>query len=81
MPTKLQIAKNLELSERLLNYLSNNPQQVAYENVSYIVITKADEELNKINLSMIDSLVKEGKKVVKALETQDKTLPWKFSQV
>ena len=81
MSTKLQITKNIELSEKLLDYLSHNPQSNIHKNVSYIIVTKEDEELNKLNLSMVDSLIKEGKKVVKALETNDKSFPWKFASL
>jgi len=79
MPTKTQINKNLKLSEKLLDYLSKNPHQINDENVSYIVLTKEDEELNKLNLGMAKSLVKEGKKVIKAIQTDKKSTPWKFS--
>lgn len=80
MPTKIQIIKNLKLSEKLLNYLSENPRENK-ENVSYIVITKNDSALNKANLSIAESIAKKGKKVVKAFETNNKLSPWKFSSI
>lgn len=79
MPTKLQIIKNLKLSQKLLDYLSENPRKG--KNASYIIITKKDNELNKANLNMGKSLVKEGKNVVKAIETKNKSIPWKFVSV
>lgn len=80
MPTKTQINKNLELSEKLLDYLSDNPRKTT-EQVSYIVITKDDAELNQVNLELGKSMAKHGKKVIKALETKDKANPWKFATI
>jgi len=80
MPTKIQIIKNLKLSEKLLNYLSENPRENK-EDVSYIVITKNDSALNKANLSIAESIAKKGKKVVKAIETSNKSTPWKFASL
>jgi len=81
MPTKVQINKNLKLSEKLLDYLANNPRMNARGGASYIIITQKDSELNKMNLGLVKSLKKEGKKVIKALETNDELNPWKFSSI
>lgn len=80
MPTKLQIDKNLKLSEKLLDYLTDNPQEHE-KNVSYIVITKEDNDLNNENLSMAKNLIKSGRKVIKAIETNSKSTPWKFASI
>lgn len=80
MPTKLQIKNNLKLSEKLLDYLSKYPRNNKQKNISYIVITKGDSELNKENLVMAKSLAKEGKNVVKAIETGNSKSPWNFVQ-
>lgn len=81
MPTKLQIKNNLKLSEKLLDYLSKYPRNNKQKNISYIIITKGDNELNKENLVMAKSLLKEGKNVVKAIETDNKSTPWKFASL
>lgn len=81
MPTKLQIKNNLKLSEKLLDYLSKYPRNNKQKNISYIIITKGDNKLNKENLVMAKSLVKEGKTVVKAIETSNKSTPWKFASL
>ena len=81
MSTKLQIKKNLRLSEKLLDYLSKHPRNNKQENISYIVFTKEDNELNKENLVMAKSLAKEGKRVVKAIETNNKSTPWEFASL
>lgn len=81
MPTKLQIKNNLKLSEKLLDYLSKYPRNNKQGNISYIIITKEDSELNKENLVMAESLVREGKNVVKAIETNNRSTPWKFASL
>lgn len=81
MPTKIQIIKNLKLSQKLLDYLSKTPQVKKRKNVSYIVITQKDPELNKANLDVAKSLKKKGKKVVKAIETKSSSTPWKFASL
>ena len=75
MPTVLQIAKNLELSENLID----NPSRESCQNASYIVVTRGDFALNKENLKLASSLKKQGKKVIKATETSDKHNPWNFA--
>lgn len=80
MPTKQQVSKNLKLTEKLLDYLAKNPGDSS-SNISYVMFSKDDEALNKANLKLVDSLLKEGKRVVKAEESNDKKLPWKFTQV
>lgn len=81
MPTKLQIENNLKLSEKLLDYLSKYPRDNEQGNISYIIFTKGDSQLNKENLVMARSLVKEGKNVVKAIETSDRSTPWRFASL
>lgn len=81
MSTKEQTDKNLQLSEELLEYLSKNPQKGKQENFSYVVFTTDNKVLNKANLRLVTSLVKEGKKVIKATKTNDKKSPWEFSSV
>lgn len=78
-----QIKKNLKLSEQLLNYLASNPTDAPGKkagNVSYVVISKDDKELNKLNYNLIVGLQDEGKTVIKAEQTQDKKQPWIFTQ-
>lgn len=83
MTRKIQTKKNLELSEKLANYIVNNPEAVKSlpKNVSFIVFSSEDESLNKKNEGFIKSVLAEGKNVVKAIQTKNKSNPWKFSQV
>ena len=83
MSKQQQLEKNLQLSEELMEYLADNPSQFPTKksgSVSFIVITKDDKELNKLNIRLIDSLRDEGKKVMKAFQTLDKKQPWTFLQ-
>lgn len=83
MTKKVQTRKNLELSEQLASYIVNNPRAVKDlpKNVSFIVFSSEDESLNKKNEGLIKSVIAEGKKVIKAIQTKDKSNPWKFSPV
>ena len=77
-----QIEKNLQLSEKLMNYLADHPAESPtkkFGSVSFVILTKSDTELNRLNIQLIESLLSEGKKVVKALQTSDKNNPWTFS--
>ncbi len=66
-----------------MEYLADNPSLSPtnkWGSVSFVVITKNDEVLNKTNTELIESLHEEGKKVVKAIQTLDKKAPWQFLQ-
>lgn len=83
MSKNKQIEKNLQLSGELMEYLADNPSQSPtkkWGSVSFVVLTKNDDKLNKFNSQLIDSLLDEGKKVVKAVQTSDKKHPWTFLQ-
>jgi len=83
MSNKQQLEKNLQLSEKLMQYLADNPSDSPTDklgSVSFVVFTKNDNTLNEANLKLIDSLHEEGKKVVKAIQTLDKKAPWQFLQ-
>jgi hypothetical protein len=80
MSKKQQIQKNLKLSEELMEYLADNPYNSKEKNVSFVVFTQNDKELNKLNSNLINSLIEEGKHVIKAIQTSDKNHPWSFLQ-
>lgn len=83
MTRDIQAKKNLDLSQKLAEYIAENPDSVKDlpENSSFIVFSSIDESLNKENEGLIKSVIAEGKKVIKATQTKDKSNPWKFSQV
>lgn len=82
MTKNKQFIKNIDLSEKLANYIAKNPKEVENlpENASFVTFSFADDELNLENKILIESLRKEGKKVVKAEQTGDRKTPWKFTQ-
>lgn len=80
MTKKTQVYKNIELSEKLANYLAESPSEVKKirSNATYIPLSATDKELNKLNSKLADEALKEGKKVVMAEETGSKDKPWVF---
>ena len=83
MSKKQQIKKNLELSEKLANFLAKHPTFMTKtpENTSFVAFSSNDPGLNKMNMRLMESLLKEGRSVVKAQQTQNKQNPWKFTAV
>ena len=80
--TKAQQAKlNLELSERLMEYVTSNIKILKkYSGASYVIFSD-NSEFNKLNEKLIISLKQEGRKVVKAELTKDLDVPWIFRLV
>lgn len=72
-----QMALNIELTELLANYIIGNPKLLTeYVGCSYVVFDESNEELNKLNESLIKSLLDEKRIVVTAVKTKDKANPW-----
>lgn len=80
MSTKKQLEKNIELSTKFTSYVENKPDIASKISSSsqYVVLSADDKELNE---SIIESLLKQGKKVVKVQETKDPKIPWKLLTV
>ena len=83
MSKKQQAMKNLDLSQKLAEYIANNPKAVKNvpKSSTFVAFSSSDNELNRKNEELIASLSEEGKKVVKAIQTTNKINPWKFSPV
>ena len=83
MTKKKQAIKNLDLSQKLAEYIAGNPNAVKNlpKKSTFVVFSSADEFLNEENQKLIESVLAEGKKVIKATETKNKLNPWKFSSV
>lgn len=83
MTKKKQAIKNLDLSQKLAEYIADNPDSVKDlpEKSTFVVFSSVDEALNAQNQKLIKSVLAEGKKVIKAIQTKDKFNPWKFSRV
>lgn len=75
MTKHTQVVKNIELSEELMNYLIDKKIKTE-PNSSFVIFIEGNKELNKLNLKLVDELLEEGKKVIKATKTKDKTNPW-----
>jgi len=79
MTKKIQFEKNIELSDKLATYLvSKKPFKNKKHKYTFVAFSAKDEILNRKNEKLIIQLIKEGKKVVKALQTSSKNTPWKF---
>lgn len=80
MSKKQQIKKNLKLSAKLAAYLDKNPdiEEKTSKDTSYVFFSATDQRLNKTNLKLAKSLAEEGKVVIKAEETTNKSNPWKL---
>jgi len=72
-----QFKLNVNLSDRLANYLITQPDILKkYSGCSYIVFSYKNEELNKLNIKLIPGLKLEGKTVVRAQEPSNSDNPW-----
>ena len=83
MTKQQQFIKNIDLSKKLAEYLASHPMEADKlpDNASFVAFTEQDIELNTVNTKLIEGLLEEGKKVVKAIFTNDKTTPWKLTAV
>lgn len=83
MSKKQQIDKNLKLSGELAQFLVENPYlfDKLPKNASFVVFSSKDNKLNKVNEKLLESLLDEGKEVVKVEETNDNNNPWKFTPI
>lgn len=74
------VVKNIELSEKLADYIADNPQVVKDhpDSASYVVFSAEDGKLNKVNEGLVRSLREEGTLVIKAEKMKSRKEPWKF---
>jgi len=47
----------------------------------FVTFSAGDKNLNEVNKKLIKELLEEGKRVVKAQETNNEKQPWEFSPV
>lgn len=77
-----QIKLNIELSDKLANFLVTKPNMLKkYTGYSYVVFSSTNPTLNKLNDHLIEELLLEGNGVVKAMETGNISSPWEFTPV
>lgn len=78
---KNRLEENIKLSGKLAEYIADNPAVIANmpKGTSFVVFSRTNKKLNKANKGLVASLKKEGKKVVKVVQGQNKAEPWSFS--
>jgi len=82
MTKQKQEEKNLQLIQKLADYIADNPKMLKkYSNSSYVVFSYKDQDLNELNKELLSELKEEGKNVIKAQETNQLKQPWKFYRV
>ncbi len=73
--------KNLDLFEKLMNFLSSKKvDKYSSGDYSFVAFSKKDKQLNEENSKLVTELKKEGKRVIKAQETGNSKSPWNFVQ-
>ena len=83
MSTKTQAEKNLKLSSKLADFLVSHPEvsKKLPDDASFVTFSAEDNNLNELNQELIKELLEEGKRVVKAQETNNEKHPWEFSPI
>jgi hypothetical protein len=83
MSKKEQVNKNIDLSEKLADYLAKNPKEMDEmpKKVSFVAFSAKDTKLNEKNEEIVEKLLGEGQTVVKAQETKDSDKPWELATV
>ena len=83
MSTKTQAKKNLKLSEKLADFLVSHPEvsKKLPDEALFVTFSAGDKNLNEVNKKLIKELLEEGKRVVKAQETNNEKQPWEFSPI
>ena len=83
MSKKQQTKKNLDLTVKLSDFIASHPElyQTTISGVSIVPFSATDQKLNTENEKLVEGLLEEGKRVVKAQETKNKNTPWEFIPV
>ena len=76
-----QIKLNIELSDKLANFLVTKPEMLKNTLVILMLFSSTNSGLNKLNNHLIEELLLEGNGVIKAVETGNLSKPWVFSPV
>lgn len=83
MSEKQQITRNLDLSEKLADYLAQNPSETSKlpKKASFVTFSAKDNKLNQKNEEIVNKLTKQGQTVIKAQETSNDKNPWTLTRV
>jgi len=82
MSKKLQTAKNIELTHKLIQYLVKGKSVPKLpQDVSFVPFSKTDKKLNQVNEELLGSLYQEDKPVIRAEEPETNKGVWKLIPV
>lgn len=82
MSNKIQTEKNIDLSQKLIEYLVNGKNVPELpQDVSFIPFSNTDKELNKANKELLESLSQQDKPVAIAEEPKSGKEAWKIIPV
>lgn len=82
MSKKVQTAKNIDLTQKLIEFLvkgKNVPELP--QDVSFVPFSKNDEKLNTANEELLENLSKEEKPIAIAKEPKNSKTPWQIIPV
>lgn len=82
MSKKMQTSKNIDLTQKLIEYLvkgKNVPELP--DDVSFVPFSKTDRKLNKANKELLEKISKEEKPVAIAEEPKTNKESWKIIPV
>lgn len=82
MSKKVQISKNIELTQKLIEYLIKGRNVPSLpQDVSFVPFSKTDKKLNQANEELLERLSKEEKPIVIAEEPKTDKGNWKITPV
>jgi hypothetical protein len=83
MSKKQLIAKNISLSEKLADFMAKNPKAMkkSKRSISYVMFSANDQVLNKANEKVMNQLLQDGEKIIKAEQINDTKNAWILTPV
>ncbi|OGE19674.1 hypothetical protein A3J19_02570 [Candidatus Daviesbacteria bacterium RIFCSPLOWO2_02_FULL_41_8] len=82
MSNKMQTSKNIDLTQKLIDYLVNGKNVPELpQDVSFVPFSKSDKKLNEANEELLENISKEDKPVAIAKEPQTKKDSWEIIPV
>lgn len=82
MSNKIQTSKNIDLTQKLIEYLVNGKDVPELPNdVSFVPFSNTDKKLNQANEELLEKISRNEKPVVKAEEPKNKKDSWIITPV
>ena len=82
MSKKIQLKNNITLVDKLSKYVIENRDKLDLpKDSNFVVFSKSNQRLNKVNEQLVADHLNEGKNMVRVFETADKKNPWIFAPV